>query len=60
MQTDKAYIGIDVAKERLDIAVHSSEQQRTFANNDGGIEESLRYLQGLVPALVILEATGGD
>ncbi len=59
MQTDTAYVGIDVAKERLDIAVHSSEQQRAFANNDGGIEESLRYLQGLAPALVILEATGG-
>jgi len=59
METVTAYVGIDVAKEKLDIAVHSSDQQRTFANSDAGIGQALSCLQRLTPALIVLEATGG-
>lgn len=59
METATAYVGIDVAKEKLDIAVHSSDQRWTFANSDTGISQAVSCLQELNPALVVLEATGG-
>jgi len=59
METATAYVGIDVAKEKLDIAVHSSDQQWTFSNSDAGIGRALSYLQKLNPALIVVEATGG-
>lgn len=59
METATAYVGIDVAKEKLDVAVHSSDQQWTFANGDAGIGQTVSCLQELNPALIVLEATGG-
>jgi len=59
METEKVYVGIDVSKETLDMAVHASEQQWRFANTDRGITEALTCLERLSPALVVLEATGG-
>ncbi len=40
METEKVYVGIDVSKETLDMAVHASEQRWRFANSDKGITES--------------------
>jgi transposase len=59
METATAYVGIDVAKAKLDIAVYSSDQQWTFANSDAGISRAVSYLRELKPALIVLEATGG-
>lgn len=59
MKTATVYVGIDVAKEKLDIAVHSSDRQWTFANSDAGIGQTVSCLQELNPALIVLEATGG-
>jgi len=52
-------VGIDVAKGRIDIAVYSSDQCWTFANNDSGIAEAVSCLEELAPMLVVLEASGG-
>jgi len=59
MEEDKVYAGIDVAKDRMDIAVHVSGEHRSFANDEGGIDQAIAYLRELAPALVVLEATGG-
>jgi transposase len=59
MGTEKVYVGIDVSKDTLDVAVHASEQRWKFANSDKGITEALSRLEGLCPTLVVLEATGG-
>jgi transposase len=59
METATAYVGIDVAKEKLDMAVHSADQQWTFANSDAGISQALSCLREFNPALIVLEATGG-
>jgi transposase len=53
------YVGIDVSKVRLNVAVHESEKQWSFANDDGGIAQLVTHLQDVRPALVVLEATGG-
>ena len=59
METEKVYVGIDVSKDTLDVAVHASEQRWRFANSDKGITEALSCLEELCPTLVVLEATGG-
>jgi len=51
-------VGVDVAKSTLDVAVTDSGQTRQFANDDEGISQAVRYIVGVKPARIILEATG--
>jgi transposase len=57
--TMKHYIGIDVSKDRLDVAVGGSAQGLSVENTEAGIEALLKHLQSLDPALIVMEATGG-
>lgn len=59
LEKEKIYIGIDIGKASMDIAVHPSEQRWSFTNDDRGISEAVSRLQKLAPVLVVLEATGG-
>jgi transposase len=56
---DKAYIGIDISKGSLDVAVHNSDKQWQFPNNPDGIQQLCKTLHKLKPALIVFEATGG-
>lgn len=58
LEKEKIYVGIDVAKSSLDLAVRPSGRRWSFTNDDRGIGEAVSCLQGLCPALVVLEATG--
>ena len=51
-------VGVDVAKSTLDVASSDSGETRQFANNDEGINQVVRYISGVKPAGIILEATG--
>jgi transposase len=53
------YIGIDVAKATLDIAVVPSGESWTVTNDDAGLQALVPRLLALAPTLVVLEATGG-
>jgi transposase len=53
------YVGIDVAKARLDLAVRPSGEQWVSTTDAASLEEVVRRLQGLQPELIVLEATGG-
>jgi transposase len=53
------YVGIDVSKERLDIAVSSQSDRWSVSNDEVGISEVVNRLLKLNPVLVVLEATGG-
>lgn len=55
----KRYIGIDVSKDRLDIAVHESGESLDCQNTQAAIETLLGPLQAMQPELIVLEATGG-
>jgi transposase len=55
----KVYVGIDISKDGLDIAVHDSNKQWHYANDDAGIASLCNLLINLEPALVVFEATGG-
>jgi transposase len=56
---EKVYVGIDISKDRLDVAIHASEKQSWFANDRSGITKLCQMLTKLEPALVVFEATGG-
>jgi transposase len=53
------YVGIDVAKARLDVAVRPSGEQWVSATDAASLEELVGRLQALQPELIVLEATGG-
>ena len=53
------FVGIDVSKAWLDVAVHEQATFFRVRNNDQGIGELVEQLQAIGPMLVILEATGG-
>jgi len=53
------FVGIDVAKEKLDIAV-LGEKEASLVTNDGkGIARLIKKMQKLEPELIVVEATGG-
>src|SRR5687767_4446854 len=53
------YVGIDVSKDRLDVAVLGEEQEKQVCNTQAGIEELVQWMLGLQPELIVVEATGG-
>jgi transposase len=53
------FVGIDVAKQTLAIAVVPSGAPWTCANDDAGIQALADRLQHLRPVGIVLEATGG-
>lgn len=53
------FIGIDVSKSHLDIAVRPSGAEWQVENQAEGITQLVERLQGLHPTLIVLEATGG-
>lgn len=53
------FVGIDVSKDRLDVAVRPGEEQWSVAHEDDGLAELLSRLQTLPLQLVVVEATGG-
>jgi transposase len=59
MEMEKIYVGIDISKDRLDVAVHASDQCWQFANDDAGITSLCQLVTKLKPMLVAFEATGG-
>ncbi|HLA18529.1 MAG TPA: IS110 family transposase [Dehalococcoidia bacterium] len=59
MNPGNVYVGIDVAKERLDVAQRPPGAIWHVANDDRGIAELMARLVQLKPVLVVLEATGG-
>ena len=53
------FVGIDVAKDRLDVHVLPSGEALAFPDDDAGVPRITALLAGLRAALVVLEATGG-
>lgn len=59
MDTPSVFVGIDVSKATLDVAVRPGGQSFRVANDPRGIAELVARLRGLAPSRVVLEATGG-
>lgn len=56
---DEVYVGIDVSKDKLDIAVRPEDELWQTANTEEAFPELVARLKALEPALVVVEATGG-
>lgn len=52
------YVGIDVSKTRLDVAVGSDGDEWQAGNNAQGIQKIIARLQEITPHMVIIESTG--
>jgi transposase len=59
MEPAGTYIGIDIAKAHLDVAVRTTGEQWRSPNSEAGITHVVTTLHALAPTLVVLEATGG-
>ena len=59
MEQEAVYVGIDVAKAQVDVAVRPTGQRWTNSNDEPGIRELVSRLKALEPAMVVLEASGG-
>ena len=56
---ERIFVGIDVAKDRLDVHLRPSVEAFAVARDGKGLEELTDRLGGRDVALVVLEATGG-
>ena len=59
MEGTPIFVGIDVSKAGLDVAVRPEGNREFVANDAAGIEILIERLRELQPALIVLEATGG-
>src|SRR5215207_3059068 len=57
--TTSSYVGIDVSKDRLDVAVLGERQETQVENSREGIARLVEQMQKLCPELIVVEATGG-
>ena len=55
----ETFIGIDVSKDRLDVAAYPSEETWNTSQAPEDLDALARRIKKLKPALVVLEATGG-
>lgn len=55
----ETFIGIDVSKARLDVAMHEPATDWQVENHETGIANLIERLRSLQPTLIVLEATGG-
>lgn len=56
---DKAMVGIDVSKDRLDVHVLPGGQTFQVGNDQAGVDQLIARLKAIAPEVVALEATGG-
>ena len=56
---DAIYVGIDVSKDRLDVAVRPNGESFVVSRTGAGIDELIERLKPLSIKLVAIEATGG-
>ena len=53
------FVGIDVAKAELVVAIHPTNERWTVANDERGVRTLVERLRTVPPTLIVLEATGG-
>ena len=57
--SSETYVGIDVSKDRLDVAVLGERQEKQVSNTQKGIAQLVQWMKDLQPTLIAVEATGG-
>lgn len=55
----QVYVGIDVSKDKLDVAIWGEKNCLEAANSKRGIAKLVKHMLVLEPKLMVVEATGG-
>ena len=53
------FVGIDVAKDQIDVCLHPADVYRTFPNGAKGFDELQTFLGDQKITLAVMESTGG-
>ena len=59
MEPEPRYVGIDVAKARLEVAVRPTGEGWTSPYDEAAVQGLVSQLEQLEPVMVLLEASGG-
>ena len=59
MSDPQVFVGIDVSKAQLDVALRPTADRWHVSNDEAGIATLVERLRTVQPTLVVLEATGG-
>lgn len=59
MEQEATYVGIDVAKAQVDVAVRPTDDRWEVPNTEAGNRQLVSRLKTLEPVMVLLEASGG-
>jgi transposase len=55
----EVFVGIDVAKRTVDVAIRPTGVTKTWENREAELSLLAAHLMSLAPSLIVLEATGG-
>ncbi|MEW5980642.1 MAG: IS110 family transposase [Acidobacteriota bacterium] len=59
MHAEELFVGIDVAKDHLDVHVHPTGETTVYESTPEGVASLIHYLKGMRAKLIVVEATGG-
>lgn len=59
MDQPQVFIGVDIAKDKLDVFVSATKEFSQYSNDEAGIGALVEALVKLSPHRIIMEATGG-
>lgn len=59
MTAAPVFVGIDISKARLDVALRPAESTFTVSYDDAGLATVVDRLSALAPVAIVVEATGG-
>lgn len=54
----ESFVGIDISKSSVDVAVHESKEHWTFTNDENGLRKLANLMRKLSPSLIVMESTG--
>lgn len=60
MEPSSVFVGINISKSHLNVALHPSKEERVLPNTATSIATLVRELEAIHPTAVALESTGGD
>ena len=55
MEQESIYVGVDVSKAQMDVAIRPSDDSWVVANDDSGLRQLVSRLKPLEPHMVVLE-----
>jgi transposase len=54
----ESFVGIDISKATIDVAVHENKEHWAFTNDENGIKKLASLMRKVSPSLIVMESTG--